>query len=110
MFTETGTKPGKDGNGLVAGHAYSLIAAKETSNGDKLVKLRSAYRSINHARNTIPYSRTYMCAYAVLTMLITLLDNECCVGILGERLSGKETGRTALRYGLSRCSRRSSEW
>jgi len=42
VFTETGTKPGKDGNGLVAGHAYSLIAAKETSNGDKLVKLRSA--------------------------------------------------------------------
>jgi len=40
VYTETGKRPGKNGTGLVAGHAYSLIAAKETSKGDKLVKLR----------------------------------------------------------------------
>ena len=31
---------GKDGTGLVAGHAYTLVAAKQTSKGDRLVKLR----------------------------------------------------------------------
>jgi len=45
VYTETGKKPGKNGNGLVAGHAYSLIAVRETSKGDKLVKLRSACMS-----------------------------------------------------------------
>jgi hypothetical protein len=111
VFTETGKKPGKDGNGLVAGHAYSLIAAKESSKGDKLVKLRSAYRSITHACNTIPSSWAYIvCAYTVLTMLITSLYIEYYVGIHGERLSGPETGRTTPRCGPSRCSKRSSGW
>jgi hypothetical protein len=39
-FTETGNRPGKDSTGLVAGHAYTLVAAKMTSKGDRLVKLR----------------------------------------------------------------------
>jgi len=33
---------GKDSTGLVAGHAYTLVAAKQTSKGDRLVKLRYA--------------------------------------------------------------------
>ena len=39
VFTETGDKPLKDGSGLVAGHAYTLLTAKETSDGHKLVTI-----------------------------------------------------------------------
>ena len=43
VFTETGEKPQKDGSGLVAGHAYTLLAAKETSQGHNLVCLRNPW-------------------------------------------------------------------
>ena len=34
---------GKDSTGLVAGHAYTLVSAKQTSKGDRLVKLRNPW-------------------------------------------------------------------
>jgi Ca2+-binding EF-hand superfamily protein len=46
VYTETGARPGKNGNGLVAGHAYTLISVKNTSKGDKLVKLRNPWGSM----------------------------------------------------------------
>ena len=46
IYTETGARPGKNGTGLVAGHAYTLIAVKETSKGDKLCKLRNPWGSM----------------------------------------------------------------
>mmetsp|Transcript_6717 Transcript_6717/g.11290 ORF Transcript_6717/g.11290 Transcript_6717/m.11290 type:complete len:845 (-) Transcript_6717:102-2636(-) len=45
-FTETGNRPGKDGSGLVAGHAYTLIAAKQSVKGHRLVKLRNPWGSL----------------------------------------------------------------
>ena len=41
---------GKDSTGLVAGHAYTLVAAKQTSKGDRLVKLR--YPAYIYSRHT----------------------------------------------------------
>lgn len=38
--------PGKDSTGLVAGHAYTLVSAKESSKGDRLVKLRNPWGSM----------------------------------------------------------------
>lgn len=47
IYTETGKRPGKDNTtGLVAGHAYTLIAAKESSKGIKLMKLRNPWGSM----------------------------------------------------------------
>ena len=43
IYTETGDKPMKDDSGLVSGHAYTLLAAKETSEGHKLVPLRNPW-------------------------------------------------------------------
>ena len=43
VYTESGRKPGRFDLGLVAGHAYTLIAAKETSRGDQLVQLRNPW-------------------------------------------------------------------
>ena len=43
IYTETGDKPMKDDSGLVSGHAYTLLAAKETSEGHKLVQLRNPW-------------------------------------------------------------------
>jgi len=43
VYTETGEKPEKSGSGLVAGHAYTLLAAKATSAGHKLVCLRNPW-------------------------------------------------------------------
>lgn len=44
IYTETGKRPGKENTtGLVAGHAYTLIAVKMTSKGDKLMKLRNPW-------------------------------------------------------------------
>jgi hypothetical protein len=37
---------GKDSTGLVAGHAYTLVSAKQTSKGDRLVKLRNPWGSM----------------------------------------------------------------
>jgi len=45
-FTETGARPGKDGTGLVAGHAYTLITVKQSKKGHKLVKLRNPWGSL----------------------------------------------------------------
>lgn len=43
-FTETGNTPA-GGPGLVAGHAYSLIQARTTSRGQKLLQLRNPWGS-----------------------------------------------------------------
>eukprot|EP01034_Spumella_vulgaris_P026750 gene26750-33376_t len=43
VYTETGTKPGKDGNGLICGHAYTLISALTLRSGVKLVRLRNPW-------------------------------------------------------------------
>jgi hypothetical protein len=40
QLTETLDREKNAGTGLVGGHAYTLIAAKMTSRGDRLVKLR----------------------------------------------------------------------
>jgi len=45
-FTETGNRPGKDGSGLVAGHAYTLISARQSVKGHKLVKLRNPWGNL----------------------------------------------------------------
>mmetsp|Transcript_5084 Transcript_5084/g.14399 ORF Transcript_5084/g.14399 Transcript_5084/m.14399 type:complete len:841 (-) Transcript_5084:62-2584(-) len=42
-FTETGTRPPKDGTGLVQGHAYTLLEAKQTSQGHRLVQVRNPW-------------------------------------------------------------------
>eukprot|EP01034_Spumella_vulgaris_P035448 gene35448-43707_t len=43
VYTETGARPGRNGTGLVAGHAYTLISVKEIKSGVKLVKLRNPW-------------------------------------------------------------------
>ena len=43
VFTESGEKPGKDGVGLVAGHAYTMLAAKQTVKGIRLCQLRNPW-------------------------------------------------------------------
>jgi len=43
VFTENGAKPEKDGIGLVAGHAYTLLGAKMTVGGVKLCQLRNPW-------------------------------------------------------------------
>jgi calpain-15 len=46
VYTETGQKPKEGGTGLVAGHAYTLISVKQSSKGDKLMKLRNPWGSM----------------------------------------------------------------
>eukprot|EP00597_Dinobryon_sp_UTEXLB2267_P012206 CAMPEP_0170120186 /NCGR_PEP_ID=MMETSP0020_2-20130122/14966_1 /TAXON_ID=98059 /ORGANISM="Dinobryon sp., Strain UTEXLB2267" /LENGTH=889 /DNA_ID=CAMNT_0010349949 /DNA_START=12 /DNA_END=2681 /DNA_ORIENTATION=- len=46
VWTETGTKPGKDSTGLVAGHAYTLLMVRQSSKGHQLVKLRNPWGSM----------------------------------------------------------------
>ena len=43
VFTESGEKPEKDGIGLVAGHAYTLLSARQTKKGHKLCQLRNPW-------------------------------------------------------------------
>jgi len=43
LYTETGKMPDKMSTGLVGGHAYTLVAVKQTSGDDKLVKLRNPW-------------------------------------------------------------------
>jgi hypothetical protein len=44
--TESGRSPAKHSTGLVAGHAYSLLAVKNTSRGHRLVQLRNPWGHI----------------------------------------------------------------
>lgn len=46
VYTETGKRPGKNGTGLVAGHAYTLISVRSTSRGDRILKLRNPWGSM----------------------------------------------------------------
>mmetsp|Transcript_7350 Transcript_7350/g.13248 ORF Transcript_7350/g.13248 Transcript_7350/m.13248 type:complete len:822 (-) Transcript_7350:36-2501(-) len=43
VFTESGEKPEKNGVGLVAGHAYTMLAAKQTMAGIRLCQLRNPW-------------------------------------------------------------------
>ena len=45
VYTESGRKPGRFDLGLVAGHAYTLIAEKQLSTGAQLLKIRNPWGS-----------------------------------------------------------------
>lgn len=44
-FSDSGRRPKTVGTGLIGGHAYTLISAKASSRGDRLVKLRNPWGS-----------------------------------------------------------------
>jgi hypothetical protein len=72
---------GKDSTGLVAGHAYTLVSAKQTSKGDRLVKLRNPWGSMEWTGDWSDSSPLWTEEMQVRTFAVFITFRVVCVAV-----------------------------